>query len=89
MAISKKYLCNIPDDSNRAATKITTWINNNQETLEIGCAGGIQTRHFKKYLGCRVIGIEIDPLATYDARPCFDRLTNLVDRLRNKQQQKN
>ncbi|RFC35548.1 MAG: Methyltransferase domain-containing protein [Candidatus Nitrotoga sp. SPKER] len=74
MTISKKYLYNIPDDSNHAATKITAWINNDQEILEIGCASGIQTRHFKEHLGCRVTGIEIDPLAAEDARSYCESL---------------
>ncbi|CAH1904805.1 Methyltransferase domain-containing protein [Candidatus Nitrotoga sp. HW29] len=74
MTISKKYLYNIPDDSNHAATKISAWINNNQEILEIGCASGIQTRHFKENLGCSVTGIEIDALAAEDARPYCESL---------------
>jgi 2-polyprenyl-3-methyl-5-hydroxy-6-metoxy-1,4-benzoquinol methylase len=74
MTASKKYLYNIPDDSNHAASKITAWINNGQEVLEIGCASGIQTRHFKERLGCRVTGIEIDPLAAEDARPYCESL---------------
>lgn len=74
MTNSKKYLYKIPDDSNHVATKITAWINNGQEILEIGCASGIQTRHFRERLGCRVTGIEIDPLAAEDARPYCENL---------------
>lgn len=74
MTISKKYLYDITDDPNHAASKIIGLIGNGQTVLEVGCASGIQTRHFKERLGCKVTGIEIDPLAAEDARPFCDNL---------------
>ncbi len=74
MTDSKKYNYSILDNSNHPASKIRAWINRGQSMLEIGCASGIQTRYFKERLGCRVTGIEIDPLAAEDARPFCDNL---------------
>ena len=70
----KKYLYDIPDDPNHSACKILAWIDIDQDVLEVGCASGIQTRHLKERLNCRVTGIEIDPLAAEDARPYCENL---------------
>jgi 2-polyprenyl-3-methyl-5-hydroxy-6-metoxy-1,4-benzoquinol methylase len=74
MTTSKKYIYNITENLNHSASKISALIAHGQSVLEIGCASGIQTRHFKERLGCRVTGIEIDPLAAEDARPFCDKL---------------
>lgn len=74
MTAHKKYLYSITDDPNHSAAKISAWIARGQSVLEVGCASGIQTRHFKDQLGCRVTGIEIDPQAAEDARPFCDTL---------------
>ena len=74
MTASKKYLYNITDNPNHSASKISAWIDGGQSVLEVGCASGVQTRYFKERLGCRVTGIEIDPLAAEDARPFCDDL---------------
>lgn len=74
MTTSKKYLYDITDDPNHAASKIIGLIGSGQTVLEVGCASGIQTRQFKERLGCNVTGIEIDPLAAEDARPFCDNL---------------
>ena len=70
----KKYLYDIPNDPNHAASKVIAWMGSAQDVLEVGCASGIQTRYLKERLGCRVTGIEIDPLAAEDARPYCENL---------------
>lgn len=74
MTAPKKYLYSITDDPNHSAAKISAWIGRGQSVLEVGCASGIQTRHFKDRLGCHVTGIEIDPQAAEDARPFCEHL---------------
>ncbi len=74
MSTTKKYLYSITDDPNHPAAKISAWIDRGQTVLEIGCASGIQSRHFKEQLGCHVTGVEIDPQAAEDARPYCDKL---------------
>lgn len=71
---SKKYIYEIPDDANHAANKVIKWVGEGSDVLEVGCASGIQTRILKEILGCRVTGLEIDPLAAEDARPYCESL---------------
>lgn len=74
MQSHKKYLYEIPADPNHSASKIIALIHSSQDVLEVGCASGIQTRHLKERLGCRVTRIEVDPLAAEDARPYCENL---------------
>ncbi|MDD5389288.1 MAG: class I SAM-dependent methyltransferase [Gallionellaceae bacterium] len=69
MTDPKKYIYNIPDDLNHAASKVFLMVDGGKDVLEIGCASGIQTRHLKEHLGCHVTGVEINPLAAEEARP--------------------
>jgi 2-polyprenyl-3-methyl-5-hydroxy-6-metoxy-1,4-benzoquinol methylase len=71
---SKKYDYEIPANANHAAKIVAKWVERESDVLEIGCASGIQTRIFKESLGCRVTGLEIDPLAAEDARPYCESL---------------
>jgi 2-polyprenyl-3-methyl-5-hydroxy-6-metoxy-1,4-benzoquinol methylase len=71
---SKKYIYEIPDDANHAANKVINWVSSGSDVLEIGCASGIQSRILKETLGCRVTGLEIDPIAAEDARPYCESL---------------
>jgi SAM-dependent methyltransferase len=72
--IPKKYIYEITDDENHAANKVIQWVDRDIDVLEVGCASGIQTRFLKECLGCRVTGLEIDPLAAEDARPYCENL---------------
>ena len=82
MTTSKKYLYDITDDPNHVASKIFSLIDGGQTVLEVGCASGIQTRQLKERLGCKVTGIEIDPLAAEDARPyCEDLIVGSIETL--------
>lgn len=71
---SKKYIYEIPDDANHAANKVISWVSSGSDVLEVGCASGIQSRILKETLGCRVTGLEIDPVAAEDARPYCESL---------------
>lgn len=82
MISSKKYIYNIPDDPNHAASKVFAWIDYKQDVLEIGCASGIQTKHLKEHFDCRITGLEIDPLAAEDARPyCESVIVGSIEEL--------
>jgi len=74
MTAPKKYLYNITDEPNHAASKLIALIGAGQTVLEVGCASGIQTRQFKERLGCKVTGVELDHLAAEDARPYCENL---------------
>jgi 2-polyprenyl-3-methyl-5-hydroxy-6-metoxy-1,4-benzoquinol methylase len=71
---SKKYIYEIPDDGNHAASKVIKWVDRGSDVLEVGCASGIQTRILKENLDCRVTGLEIDKSAAEDARPYCESL---------------
>jgi 2-polyprenyl-3-methyl-5-hydroxy-6-metoxy-1,4-benzoquinol methylase len=71
---SKKYIYEIPDDQNHAANKVLKLVSSGSEVLEIGCASGVQSRVLKEELGCRITGVEINPLAAEDARPFCENL---------------
>ncbi|MFA5984817.1 MAG: methyltransferase domain-containing protein [Methylococcaceae bacterium] len=71
---SKKYLFEIPDDPNHAANKVIKLISRGSDVLEVGCASGIQSRVLKENLNCRVIGLEINPLAAEDAQAYCEKL---------------
>jgi SAM-dependent methyltransferase len=45
-----------------------------REVLEIGCGRGLTGRLLRERLGCRVTGVELNPVAAEDARANLDRV---------------
>lgn len=54
-----------PDNIDRLST---AHVPPNSKVLELGCATGFMGRYFTRVLGCRVVGVEIDPQAAQIAR---------------------
>lgn len=71
---TKKYIYDFPSEVNHPASKVTQWVEKDSDVLEIGCGSGIQSRFLTENLGCKVTGLEINPLAAEDARSYCDNL---------------
>jgi len=54
-----------------ARTYMLEMVGRDRDVLELGCGAGAMTRVMAEY-GCRVVGVELDPVAAEHARPAAD-----------------
>jgi 2-polyprenyl-3-methyl-5-hydroxy-6-metoxy-1,4-benzoquinol methylase len=69
-----KYQYNVNLQSQSAAAQVARLVGHGKSVLEIGCGPGSQSRVFRDSLGCRVVGLELDPARAALARAFCDRV---------------
>lgn len=67
------YDFDIDPSSDSTHAKILQLVGSNKDVLELGCATGYMSKHLSER-GCRVTGLEIDPLMAEHAREHCDRV---------------
>lgn len=61
-----------PDDAHSTAAIVCRLAGQGRDVLELGCAAGAMTQVLARHYGCRVTGVELDPVAAEAARQYAD-----------------
>lgn len=63
--------------SNSAAARVISMVGHGKRVLDVGCGPGSITKMLATYGHCKVVGLEIDPIAIERARPFCEDLIQL------------